>query len=771
MPCLLAGVAVCGARAEADPQGDSPTVAADIVSFEARGENGQLHFEIQTAADYDFAGTQFLLDTDLDAHTGYRLGTIGADLLVENDQVFTFSGSDRSAWSWASRGSVNRSIDGKVLKIELADDMLNQDEVAVVARTIARDFSAADRAPDAAAKTVSLQAAAKSSEAKGDCEDPSRDITEVVAAQSQGKLVIKITTAQAFDFATTLVFFDVDGNAETGYQPAGAAVHGFDFMASGGTLSRHHGGDRAAWRWESVGATEQTVVKNTMTLSLKRSLLGGTSPAYAVWNMSGDWQSPADIAPDQGLYELDLAPQVIEPGTEEPRIIVAPRKANADLPPRERVAQSESFYCYYGSGKVAELSHYDVAVLHSPQMTAGDIAKLKDLGVVAIGYISVGEDDQKRVGDGTGPDGLASWYFDRNDDKQPDQNSVWNSWYANANDPHWRADRVKEAERLVHEEGYDGIFLDTLDTAQIYPESADGMVQLVADLREALPASPIVLNQGFKLFHRLAPMVDGLMLESFTATYSFDTKQYVMHPPASLDANTRIVNGNLQPSLEKYPMPIFVLDYSRPDDHETIQTAADRAVSFGYQFASAPIMLDAVYVNDIVGEPDPGWLEMQASLESMSVHVTQPINGFPIGTVITPSSCFAGYTAAPLIDGISDRETLSWSDASWASSDNGGEFTWVQVTLPAPAHSGEFVITWATDAGITHVSQNYHVQTRQGHGEWQDAGSATQTTDTTSTHRLPEDPYTEIRVRQPEGGGGTARPGLMWLAQLQYVDR
>ncbi len=606
---------------------------------------------------------------------------------------------------------------------------------------------------------------------RGDCEDAARDIVSVAAAQDQGGVVITVTTDKPFDFATTLVFFDTDGNAETGYRPAGVTDRGFDLLASGGSLSRHHGGDASAWRWESVGATESAVAGNVLTLRFNASLLGGGAPGYAVWNMSADWQTPMDVAPDQGVYPWDLAPPAVEPGVEEPQIIVAPRKANADLPPRERVAQSTSFYCYYGSGKVAELSHYDVAVLHSPQMTTQVIATLKDLGVVTIGYISVGEDDQLRLGDGTGPGGRASWYFDRNDDQLPDPNAVWNSWYANANDPGWRADRVKEAQRLVHEEGYDGLFLDTLDTAQIYPESADGMVQLVADLREALTASPIVLNQGFKLFHRLAPMVDGLMLESFTATYNFDAKAYVMHPPASLDANTRIVNGTLQPALETYPMPIFVLDYARPDDYETIQIAADRAASFGYQFAAAPIMLDAVYVNDIVGELDPGWLDMQASLESMSIHLTQPINGLPVGTVITPSSCFAGYTAAPLIDGITDRSALSWSDASWASSDHGGDYTWVQVTLPAPAYGGEFVITWATDAGITHVSQNYHVQTRSGHGEWQDTSPATHTTDTTSTHRLPDTPYTDIRVRQPDGGGGTTRPGLMWLAQLQIIDR
>ena len=53
--------------------------------------------------------------------------------------------------------------------------------------------------------------------------------------------------------------------------------------------------------------------------------------------------------------------------------------------------------------------------------------------------------------------------------------------------------------RQIREGGYDGIFLDTIDTASAFPQTKEGMIRLVQALRTALPDAPIVLNQGFPL--------------------------------------------------------------------------------------------------------------------------------------------------------------------------------------------------------------------------------------------------------------------------------
>lgn len=776
--CLLgASIAATAAAAATDPAGDAAEASSDLRSLDATWSGGALVVALTTAAAPTSENTQLLIDTDLNASTGFDLGGVGADVLVEGSRVYAFKGSDPAAWSWDPRGAAPRTVAGSTVTLAVPGAAVGDGAVSLVVRTLAADFAESDRAPDGAGLLIHPAGPAAGepsapvsggAEAAGDADDPSRDLTSAEVTLDGTDVVVTATTAGDFDAATTMIFFDTDGNPRTGHRPATDPAFGFDRAVIGGKLMEHTGADPNAWSWRDRGAVDLKVSGRRLTLRIPAGTLGGTNLGVAVWNMSADWQGLVDRAPDRGLLPLVIDPSAVVAPEPEVVVPIAPRKLNADLPPRERMAASTSFYCYYGSGKVAELSQYDVAVLHSPQMAVADIAKLNALGVVTAGYISVGEDDQMREGDGTGPDGKASWYFDRNADGLPDQNGIWKSWYANASDPNWRADRVKEAKRLVEEEGYDGIFLDTLDTAQIYPQTESGMIQLVADLRAALPDSPIVLNQGFKLFDRLAPMADGLMLESFTATYDFETSTYLLNTPASLDAHTRNVNSTLQPVLVDHPMPIFVLDYARAGDRENIQTAADRAATFGYQFASAPIYLDEVYVNDIRGQPDPKWLEMQATPEQMSVVLATPTNGFPVNTRITPSSCFAGYAVASLVDGVADRAELPWNRSAWASSES-NEGAWLEVGFPVAEKGGALRITWATDAGTVHRAEDFRVETRVGDAAWVRAGLPSEADESTTTVPLGSEPFKDLRIVMPAGGGSAVRPDLLWIAQLHYA--
>src|SRR5829696_9148864 len=86
-------------------------------------------------------------------------------------------------------------------------------------------------------------------------------------------------------------------------------------------------------------------------------------------------------------------------------------RPNRQLPARQRVRNAKSYYCYYGSGRVDELTRYDVVILHTPAATPEVVKQLKEQGVVTIGYITCGEDLTMRLVGGSGAGGMASWYF------------------------------------------------------------------------------------------------------------------------------------------------------------------------------------------------------------------------------------------------------------------------------------------------------------------------------------------------------------------------
>ena len=592
-----------------------------------------------------------------------------------------------------------------------------------------------------------------------DVEAQALKVLSVTSNRSDVNWQFKVQCDQPVEPLVLQCLIDTDANPLTGY------TGGYDLLLESDLLYRFSGTDTTGWTWQQFASITRRFNGTTVTCTVALDSLETSKLRMKVRLLKTDYSTV--LGESQEIFvSLDELPVL-----QTAKIVVtplAPVKDNHSLSARQRVKQAQSFYCYYGSGKVGQLSAYDLVILHSPQMDKADIATLKEQGVVAVGYITVGEDAKLRKGNGKGPDGQASWYFDRDHDGKPDQNPIWKSYFANPMDPNWRLDRVREAKRLVEQEGYDGIFLDTIDTVGRFPDTQMGMIQLVQDLREALPNAPIVLNQGYSLLTQLAPLADAFMLESFTATYDFQSKAYILNTPSSMDWHAHKVRQYVQPALEQHSLKVLVLDYAKADDLAVIQAAANRATTFGFLFAAAPIFLDDVYVNDIVGKPDSHWLQKQATPQTMSLMLPESANGFPMNTVILPSSCHGGYSVKPIVDGIANRSLLHWSESSWASAEIAGEAIWLDFEFDTPQSGGKLQIIWATDQGKTHMSQHYSIEVKVN-GQWQQVSEASGSPVPVSHHPLPAEPYMGIRIYQPAGGGSAQRPDLMWIAQVKRL--
>jgi uncharacterized protein (TIGR01370 family) len=429
---------------------------------------------------------------------------------------------------------------------------------------------------------------------------------------------------------------------------------------------------------------------------------------------------------------------------------------------RQRPRDAKNWYCYYGPDRVSEQAKYDLVILHTPAATPQVVRQLKDLGVVTIGYISVGADETVRVGNGKGPAGKASWYFDKDKDAQPDIDPVWKSPWANTADPAWRADRVAEARRLVEQCGFDGIFLDTTDNVTIYPEMFDGMVELIESFRRELPEAPIIMNQSWELLRRVATSVDGVMLEGFTTSYDFENKRHRRNPINWDDNGLRQVNKHVMPLRKQHGLAVVVLDYADQNQMDLIQAAADRAASFGFIHCVSTVRLDEIYHYNVTPKADPKYLKPQATPESMSVTLDTPRNGFPAGTVVMPSGCFGGYSVAPIVDGVEDRSKLQWSQVSWASAED-GEPAWVEIRLPEPRAGGELFIEWENG----HSSRAFDVQVKESaNGLWRDVRKVTHNRTRQCTIELPEK-YRVVRINQQPGDGSDKRPDLMWISRIK----
>lgn len=220
---------------------------------------------------------------------------------------------------------------------------------------------------------------------------------------------------------------------------------------------------------------------------------------------------------------------------------------------------------YYADALPASaFADYDLLVFDGQNHP--DLAPLRDRGIELFGYLSLGE--------------VATWQGHYEEAKAAGllhlQNPSWpDSYMVDLRDPRWTQMLLERLIPAVLREGFDGIFLDTLDNAG-YLEREDpvayaGMVEagrrLVRAIRRHYPDLPIILNRGYDLLPEVAGEIDYLLGESVRTDYDFETKEYGWVPEELYQEQLRILRSaqRTNPGLT-----VLTLDYWYPEDSETI---------------------------------------------------------------------------------------------------------------------------------------------------------------------------------------------------------
>lgn len=591
------------------------------------------------------------------------------------------------------------------------------------------------------------------------------------------RLVLTLRAASAPLTPWTHVFLDTTDRGMGFRHGSGAAAgRGLDLLIEGEVVYRFTGTNAEVWSWERLPdvAATRAVSGDTLTITLPLAALatGAERPmrAFAA-TYSDNYAVTLDTLPrGAGAWTIDLArstTQVAKPIASA----AAPLPARADA--RAAFRKIRSYACYYGAGHSAELLTRDAAIIEARAQTPAEVNALRAAGRLAIGYISIGEDHNLRKGDGLGPGGNDSGYFDRDGDGAADKNGVWASYYANAASPSWRAYFLANAARLRATHGVDGFFLDTVETCLLYPESRDGMVSLIKELRAAHPDAIIVLNRGWDLLPALGDTADGLMFESFTLSYDFGEKRYEVMRPSAWDFGLDVWRRLLRPAQEKHGLVVLALDYAGSAEDPNVKLAYDRAATLGMVPCVTSILLDAFYDISYRGTRDERWLRPSETVESRVLTLDASRNGFPAGTRYFPDSNHGDYTAAPVLDGVgagAAKAALGWRDRAWASRESPDEH-WLEFAFPSATRGAALEIEWAWDNGLCHAAREFRVEIQPAGavGQWSTVARFSGNAGETNRVALPAMEFTGVRVVQAAGGGGSARPDLMWVQQIRLA--
>ncbi|MGJ4930459.1 endo alpha-1,4 polygalactosaminidase [Bradyrhizobium sp. HKCCYLS2038] len=162
----------------------------------------------------------------------------------------------------------------------------------------------------------------------------------------------------------------------------------------------------------------------------------------------------------------------------------------------------------------------------------------------------------------------------------------------------WRSFILDTVIPSIEAAGFDGLMLDTLDTAT-YLESTDperyrGMraaaIALVDTIRDQHPHMTVIMNRGYDLLADLAPRIDAVIVESLL-TVPDGQGHFVLADPDAV-ARERAL---LAPAARRRPpLPILSLDYWDPGDRKMIAELYRRERAFGHHPYVATRLLDSI---------------------------------------------------------------------------------------------------------------------------------------------------------------------------------
>lgn len=268
-------------------------------------------------------------------------------------------------------------------------------------------------------------------------------------------------------------------------------------------------------------------------------------------------------------------------GCAAPRPAARPERAAA-------LAGVRTFACCYRRDiEPRDLEGFDLAILGVDVARPPSVLRAGSPRLL-LGYVSIGEAERARP------------YWSRCAGRPflVEENPSWpGAVRVDPRDAEWRAIVLERAE-AVCARGFDGLFLDTADTAE-HLERADparfrgaveAMVRIVLAIRERHPAAILVLNQGLALYPGVRPAVDAALAESLFATYDFALRRY---GPAPSDAWHRARLERFA-ALARGGLPVLTIEYAPAGERALVAAALSHARARGFVPYVSSIELDTV---------------------------------------------------------------------------------------------------------------------------------------------------------------------------------
>jgi endo-alpha-1,4-polygalactosaminidase (GH114 family) len=220
-----------------------------------------------------------------------------------------------------------------------------------------------------------------------------------------------------------------------------------------------------------------------------------------------------------------------------------------------RLANIQTYGTYYAVPDLTtldRLSQLDVAIVQPNAINADQIRAIQITGK-AISYLAIGEIGDSNTYYQNGRPVLGVSIRKAHPDWFVGKNPSFDSYFANPMSQGWRDFLVQQANFLINNKGFDGLFMDTVDTVDVFTpenkiafkldtpvtfnEAKRGFIDIVKALRAVNSKTSLISNRGFTILldsenpgGGTQSLVDAVMYEVASSVFFNPTSSGELNP-------------------------------------------------------------------------------------------------------------------------------------------------------------------------------------------------------------------------------------------------
>lgn len=237
--------------------------------------------------------------------------------------------------------------------------------------------------------------------------------------------------------------------------------------------------------------------------------------------------------------------------------------------------KTESIAFFYAPHIPVEiLSQYQRVILEADNVKTVELEQLKASQTELLAYVSIGEVSPTR-----------RWYNDIDKSWILGKNNIWDSEVMDLANTQWHDFLINQLISPLYEKGYQGIFLDTLDSFNLVAkdeaskqQQIEGLVQLLTRAKEKHPELRLFANRGFEVMPKIGHLFDAVVAESLFASWDNVKKRY----HAVNESDTTWLLGQLNKLKKEFDLDIIIIDYVAPVNQEKAKVVAKKIQQQGF---------------------------------------------------------------------------------------------------------------------------------------------------------------------------------------------